>query len=385
MSPRTIFFASLPPFFGSQQDGTLQLASFANTSTFGMSYSAAAVERLEAVQRKSAERTAAATAAAGAPRPFVRADEQSTVPSGPPPAVPLGSTSSVPPTLAPAPQLAKQVGSYQAFCKEQRPLLPTDLRNAERERMLGQMWKVLSEAEKEQLGARWGNENVGGAAAYNEFCRRQRPLLPTVLGGNERERLLGQMWKALSKTQRGVYALTLTSNRAPTTAHSPSGTREAAVAELRDYRGNHRKAEDAKAAARCAYLGVYLGSTDNCTSTTTSQQGAQLHGAGTFHVEEKTTRTAREEVRRLLELARSSQGEPTGFEGVYSSGAGFGAELRKGAKRLRQTGFHSPFEAALERARWAKLTDLGVAYRAILVKSVCRVSSMPRLPGGMLY
>ncbi len=73
--------------------------------------------------------------------------------------------------------------------------------------------------------------------------------------------------------------------------------------------------------------------------------------------------TAREEVRRLLELARSSQGVPTGFEGVYSSGAGFGAELRKGAKRLRQTGFSSPFEAALERARWAKLADLGLSMR----------------------
>ena len=82
---------------------------------------------------------------------------------------------------------------------------------------------------------------------------------------------------------------------------------------------------------------------------TTSQQGASS---------ENMTHTAREEVRRLIELARSSQGGPTGFEGVYSAGAGFGAELRKGAKRLRQTGFHSPFEAALERARWAKLADL---------------------------
>ena len=78
---------------------------------------------------------------------------------------------------------------------------------------------------------------------------------------------------------------------------------------------------------------------------------AQHQGAS---VEETSTLTAREEVRRLLELARSSQGEPAGYEGVYKSGAGFGAELRKGTKRLRQTGFSSAFEAALERARWAK-------------------------------
>ena len=65
-------------------------------------------------------------------------------------------------------------------------------------------------------------------------------------------------------------------------------------------------------------------------------------------------------VKRLLELARSSHlGGSTGFEGVYSSGDGFGANLRKGSKRLRQTGFRSPFEAALERARWAKLADPG--------------------------
>ena len=74
----------------------------------------------------------------------------------------------------------------------------------------------------------------------------------------------------------------------------------------------------------------------------------------------QVTHTAREEVKRLLELARSSHlGGSTGFEGVYSSGDGFGADLRKGSKRLRQTGFRSPFEAALERARWAKLADPG--------------------------
>ena len=59
----------------------------------------------------------------------------------------------------------------------------------------------------------------------------------------------------------------------------------------------------------------------------------------------------------------ASSSTRAGAKGVYSSGAGFGAELRKGAKRLRQTGFSSPFEAALERARWAKLADLGLSMR----------------------
>ena len=78
---------------------------------------------------------------------------------------------------------------------------------------------------------------------------------------------------------------------------------------------------------------------------------AQHQGAS---VEETSTLTAREEVRRLIELARSSQGGPAGYEGVFKSGAGFGAELRRGTKRLRQTGFRSAFEAALERARWTQ-------------------------------
>ena len=54
-----------------------------------------------------------------------------------------------------------------------------------------------------------------------------------------------------------------------------------------------------------------------------------------------------------LVLARSSQSSTISYEGVYASGDGFGAELQTGAKRLRQDGFRSPLEAALERARWA--------------------------------
>ena len=55
-----------------------------------------------------------------------------------------------------------------------------------------------------------------------------------------------------------------------------------------------------------------------------------------------------------LVLEQSTQSS-TGFEGVYASGAGgYGAELQKCTKRLRQGGFRSPIEAALERARWTK-------------------------------
>jgi len=50
------------------------------------------------------------------------------------------------------------------------------------------------------------------------------------------------------------------------------------------------------------------------------------------------------------------------FEGVFASGAGFGAELmQKGANRLRQTGFRTPYDAARERARWLKSREQSAA------------------------
>ena len=50
------------------------------------------------------------------------------------------------------------------------------------------------------------------------------------------------------------------------------------------------------------------------------------------------------------------------FEGVFVSGAGFGAELmQKGANRLRQTGFRTPYDAARERARWLKSLEQSAA------------------------
>ena len=50
--------------------------------------------------------------------------------------------------LAPPAKKAYTASPYVVFCREQRPFLPTSLRNADRERTLGQMWKALSEAER---------------------------------------------------------------------------------------------------------------------------------------------------------------------------------------------------------------------------------------------
>ena len=55
-----------------------------------------------------------------------------------------------------------------------------------------------------------------------------------------------------------------------------------------------------------------------------------------------------------LMRASSSPSSSISYEGVYASGNGFGAELQTGGKRLRQDGFCSPLEAALERTQWLR-------------------------------
>ena len=47
----------------------------------------------------------------------------------------------------------KAISAYIAWCRDQRLRLPTNLRNAEREKVLGKRWKALPEAER----AKWRN------------------------------------------------------------------------------------------------------------------------------------------------------------------------------------------------------------------------------------
>ena len=83
--------------------------------------------------------------------------------------------------------------------------------------------------------------------------------------------------------------------------------------------------------------------------------GARVGAAGRAAARARVA--ARADVEGLV-LARSSE-TSTGFVGVYASGGGFGAELLEGTKRLRQDGYPSPVEAALERARWTKSLKRG--------------------------
>ena len=85
--------------------------------------------------------------------------------------------------------------SCTEFYQQQRPLLPASLLPAKKEKLLGQLWKTLSDADR----AKYKIERVPRANAYTLFCNTQRPLLPPGLRNPEREQLLGQMWRALVK------------------------------------------------------------------------------------------------------------------------------------------------------------------------------------------
>ena len=58
------------------------------------------------------------------------------------------------------------------------------MRNKERETLLGQRWKALSQDEKAKYCV--------GEAAYYIFCREQRPRLPSGLSHVKTQKLLSQ-------------------------------------------------------------------------------------------------------------------------------------------------------------------------------------------------
>ena len=93
--------------------------------------------------------------------------------------------------------------AYQAFALERRPLLPNDMRRGEREKLLGQLWKALTKTEKDQWTVK--SSAYTQPNPYHAFCKKHRSLLPPALQNQERDIALGQMWRALSETERAKY------------------------------------------------------------------------------------------------------------------------------------------------------------------------------------
>ena len=94
--------------------------------------------------------------------------------------------------------------SYHAFCKANRPTLPTNLKSADREKLLGEMWKSVDPpgvcVEGPPPAAK-----IEFTSPYHAFCKATRPKLPTNMKNAEREKLLGLSWKSLSKDRKAEY------------------------------------------------------------------------------------------------------------------------------------------------------------------------------------
>ena len=101
---------------------------------------------------------------------------------------------------------APPANAYQAFTQEQRPLLPGPFARGEREQLLSQRWKALSKAEKAHykgVDAIHVVAVVPTPSPYTIFCRERRPLLPAGLRNAEREAALGQLWAAIPVPRGG--------------------------------------------------------------------------------------------------------------------------------------------------------------------------------------
>ena len=70
---------------------------------------------------------------------------------------------------------------------------------------LRQQWKALSKPDKAHYKANGIQRRNRARSPYNAFCREQRPLLPPDLRNAKREVALGQLWAALSGAERAKY------------------------------------------------------------------------------------------------------------------------------------------------------------------------------------
>jgi hypothetical protein len=109
--------------------------------------------------------------------------------------------------------------AYHSFAREQRPLLSEGRSPGEREKLLSQRWKALSKAEKAHYKGCEGSTQTPSRLAYSAFCRVQRPFLPPTLPNAQREVVLGELWARLPERERAEYRVG--ASRAPVPAPTP--------------------------------------------------------------------------------------------------------------------------------------------------------------------
>ena len=85
---------------------------------------------------------------------------------------------------------------YHEFCQELRPLLPTNLRNSEREKLLGIAWKALSGTEKHTfreapMPLEWGYRDEGHVVWAAPWHKRHLRAPAPARGPNRRAESAG--------------------------------------------------------------------------------------------------------------------------------------------------------------------------------------------------
>ena len=101
---------------------------------------------------------------------------------------------------------ARPASAFEAFCEEQRPLMSGSFARGEKEALLSQQWKALSKLEKVHYKVHGTERRNRARGPYNAFCQAQRPNLPPDLRNSQREKTLGQLWAALTRAEKAEYA-----------------------------------------------------------------------------------------------------------------------------------------------------------------------------------
>ena len=79
--------------------------------------------------------------------------------------------------------------AYHTFAQQQRQRqLLKGVSPGEREKLLSQQWKALSKAEKAHYNGCEDTSQAPRGSAYSAFCRARRPLLPPTLSNIQHER-----------------------------------------------------------------------------------------------------------------------------------------------------------------------------------------------------
>lgn len=112
--------------------------------------------------------------------------------------------------------MAKHLSGWNLFMGEQmKKLMDSPLSNGDRLALIGNQWHSLSQREQDVWNSQAHDLVIGEAipspkpkhlSGYNLFVRQQTEVLKAQIKDNaERLRAIGDLWKALSKTEQDIW------------------------------------------------------------------------------------------------------------------------------------------------------------------------------------